>query len=407
MIATVLSLVPVLVLGGALTRGTRCRSTVLRLSMAMALGCSTMSVFAFLWSLVFGLSRNSLWLGEAALTAMCWWRVPYAAEDRVSGEESLRASAWSTALLAVVVAASLLRVFCVAHEYPFGDGDAMGIWNTRAMFLYREWSNWTWVFAGDFLAHVDYPLMVPMLNARAFIWAGEPLAFAPQLHSLLFGGLLVGLVFGILCERRGPDVAACGASALLAAPFFVTHAVMQSADLQVAAYLCIAGFAVGEMTRLRPGRRAAKMSLVLGAALGSLLWTKNEGLVTALLLVGVGCCRCAAVARGRGPVKCSCLARGRPTAAAAGVRVAEDRVRGRQRSHGFVFGRSPGGAAGRLVTLGAGGRVVCRASRIGDPRTGSTGDSATSPSWCSSCSPVAPVTRGPRGARRRSSLACW
>ena len=289
MIAVLLSFFPVLAVGAAITRGTSVESVVLRASLSVATGLAAMSVFAFFLSLVFGLDRTTLWLGELALVTMCWWRVPYRPADQKLelARVPRRPVAAVTLVLAVAVGVAAIGWFAAHRAHPFGDGDATGIWNTRAHFLWLEWGNWPLVFASDSLAHVDYPLLLPMLTARTFVWAGDTTSFGPLALSVAYFLVAVGLPVGALFERRGPNGAAIGGAVILAAPFFVWQGAMQTADLPLAGYLCMGAFAATQIHR--DPRNAVRQSyaLVLGWALGAALWTKNEGALGALVLVGL------------------------------------------------------------------------------------------------------------------------
>ncbi len=177
---------------------------------------------------------------------------------------ALRVAVWLA--LAAACAVFVRRTL----DDPFGDADGVGIWNNRAVFWLRAAGQWDVIFSPT-LAHTDYPLLVPLLQVRAWLWTGGEPGYPAAVHAAIFALCTYGGLAGLVATRRGPTVGALAALALLATPFFAAQAAAQSGDVPLACFvlLAVAWWGLG-------GRDAL---LVAGACAALAAWTKNEGLL--------------------------------------------------------------------------------------------------------------------------------
>jgi hypothetical protein len=228
---------------------------------------------------------------EAALTLLLFgWRVCRpAATDPVpaSGRARLTPLDWllATALLQVAVVAGVLAWRSYQAE-PYGGWDGWAIWNLHARFLSRAGPGWREVLAAPELSwtHPDYPWLVPAAVARAWAWRGAETPGASAMISSLFAAASVALLLGLTARLRSRPAGLLGALLLLGTPFFVTFSTNEHADLPLAAFMLAA---VGLAALVEEGGTPPGAFFLAGLCAGFAAWTKNEGLLFALVFGAV------------------------------------------------------------------------------------------------------------------------
>lgn len=258
-----------------------------RSSLALGLGLGVVAVWVCLWGQLFGIQRGSLAAADATIIALAWL-VGRGRPGRASASRTDPGASGWLVLVGVLAAVAVVDFVMLSLAHPHGDGDAILIYNLRARFLAEAWGSWDAVFFGQGLAHVDYPLLVPVLVLRAWVWAGERTPVAPAALAAAFTFATSGVLLGVLAALRNRAAAALATVALLGTPFFVQHGAAQAADVPLAFFVTAAA-ALWLLHRQQP--RAAWLGL-LGLAAGCAAWTKNEGvLFAAPLLAGVAVAR--------------------------------------------------------------------------------------------------------------------
>lgn len=186
------------------------------------------------------------------------------------------------ALLAqAAVVAAVVGARARAAE-PFGHWDGWAIWNMHARFLYSGGDAFRRMLASPQLrwSHLDYPLLVPATIARAWAYCGGDPPAVSGLVALLFGAATVGLLAGAAARLRSPAQGCLAGLALLGTPFFVTFSASQYADVPLGFFILACAAAVALHGRAPSSRGLAALA---GAAAGMAAWTKNEGLLFALV----------------------------------------------------------------------------------------------------------------------------
>lgn len=175
---------------------------------------------------------------------------------------------WLLFALSCAVAAAAF----VEHTLRFPDGgwDAWMIWNLRARFLARA-ADFRSGFSPHmaFLAHLDYPWLVPGAVAQAFAAFGESRA-VPAAAAAIFAALAVAVVALALARRFGARWGLFGGLAVTTLPCFAVFASNQQSDVPLAVYLAIAAALIASAGSRR------ELALA-GFAAGLGIWTKNEG----------------------------------------------------------------------------------------------------------------------------------
>lgn len=184
------------------------------------------------------------------------------------------------AVFAVAAIVAFVSVVVFMRAWPHGEWDAFAIWNQHARFLFRAGGSDAW--RGYFMlgwSQPDYPLMLPAAVARVWAYAGHESTFGPALIAMIFGLASVTVVVTTLDGRR----AWVAGALMVGASAYLMHVASQYADVPMAFFI-VATLAVACGGALRGSGNAA---LVAGATTAMAAWTKNEGLVFAVVMVFV------------------------------------------------------------------------------------------------------------------------
>jgi hypothetical protein len=181
-----------------------------------------------------------------------------------------------TALIAMATVIASLRAA------PHGDWDAWAIWNQHARFLFRSGGSDTWRrFLEIGWSQPDYPLLLPAAVARVWGYAGHDSTLGPALVAMAFGIASVTLVVTALDGRR----AWIAGALMLGATAFLTQVPSLCADVPLACYI-VATLAVACGDGRQLGQSSPQITaLMAGATSAMAAWTKNEGIVFALLML--------------------------------------------------------------------------------------------------------------------------
>ncbi len=191
-------------------------------------------------------------------------------------------------LLALGLAAGWLLVGAAwiqaARASPYGEWDAWSIWNLRAKFL--AGAGGTWKHAVSPLlehTHPEYPLLTSGFIARVWRCSGDTSDSVPIVTGLLLAFCVPALLVGALALLRGTTSGWLAGVLFLASTLFLVQAVSQYADVPLSFYYLatLVLIALAELARYP----AAPLALA-GAFASLAAWTKNEGIVFAVLALG-------------------------------------------------------------------------------------------------------------------------
>jgi hypothetical protein len=195
------------------------------------------------------------------------------------------------AAFAVTATIALASVITTSLAAPHGDWDAWAIWNQHARFMFRAGGGDEWrAFLAINWSQPDYPLLLPASVARTWAYAGHESTTGPIVIAMVLGMASVALVVTALDGRR----AWIAGMVILGAQTFLTQIWSQCADVPLACFI-VATLAVAcgnvlrtasPETRIRVANPESRIAvLIAGATAAMAAWTKNEGLVFALLML--------------------------------------------------------------------------------------------------------------------------
>jgi hypothetical protein len=263
------------------------------MALGAGFGAGLSAVLVFVWILAFGPTRAFPW-AEAALlgvVAVIMLRRRGAARPLPAsrGSEVRRASPLLRLLL-VAAPVSLLAAagafLSTLRHYPHGDWDAWMDWNLHARIIFRGGEHWRAAFSSVIpWSHPDYPVLVPSLVVRSWLYAGTETLVGAHVVAATFTFGTVALLGAALATLRSPSQGLLAGLGLLGTPLFISQGASLYADVPLgffflATLVCLA---LDE----RHGTATSRFGILGGAAAGLAMWTKNEGLLFALA-VGVG-----------------------------------------------------------------------------------------------------------------------
>jgi hypothetical protein len=217
-------------------------------------------------------------LAAAGLLALPALRPGYhdLGEDPPALGRNVTAALCAAALVTTAVALYLLVGAVIAR--PHGSPDGWAIWNVRARFLALAPFDWTRALRVDRIANPDYPLLVPLINARIWSGLGAVPSAVPIGVALAFAAGIVAIATAGLAWLAGLPTALAAFVVLVGNRSLVHQASAQAADLPLALYYLAATALLVASDRALPRNRALALAAVAATAAA---WTKNEGMVFA------------------------------------------------------------------------------------------------------------------------------
>ena len=264
----------------------------LALALGAGLGTGLSAVVLFVWMLAFGPTRGFP-LAEAgllALVALATLGRGQAARTTpplppVPGRDARRLILLVPAFL-VTLGAAAAAFLAILRQHPHGGWDAWMNWDLRARMLFRGGEAWRTAFSGAIpWSHPDYPVLVPSLVARSWLYTGAETLLGPALVAATFTFGAVALLAAALAALRSPSQGLLAGMVLLSTPFFILHGTALYADVPLAFF-----FLATVVFLALDGRHGAagnRFAMLAGVAAGLGMWTKNEGLLFTLA-VGLG-----------------------------------------------------------------------------------------------------------------------
>jgi hypothetical protein len=231
-------------------------------------------------SIIFFLFRRPMFTVEFAVFVvlfLAWLRYRRAGVREVA-PWSWRASILGLLFVGVLGWVTALSVVWV-QKGPHGDWDGWVIWNSHARYLYRTGALWTEHIKDT--AHPDYPLLLPASTARLWRYIGADVPDAGGAFCTLLAMSGVSVLVGTLWYLRASPIAFVMGLVLIGTPAYMIHAIGQYADVPLALYFVSTIAFICFYWEKAPAQ--PRFLVLAGFAAGCASWTKNEGLLFALV----------------------------------------------------------------------------------------------------------------------------
>jgi len=264
------------------------RALVAALGIGLGAGLSSLLVFA--WLFLFGPSRAFPLVEAAGLVGLAFaWHRSWRTSALDGGEKGWLAgpARLLTPIFLVVLAAAAAAFVTMLRQEPHGEWDAWMNWNMRARMIFLGGPTWRTAFAAELpWSHPDYPVLLPSLVVRAWLYAGKATQTGPALVAATFGFAAVALLVTALGVLRTPSQGLLAGMVLLGTPFFIRHATSLYADVPLAFFFLatVVCLALDD----RADGRTSRFAMLAGLSAGLAMWTKNEGLLfTGCVIAGI------------------------------------------------------------------------------------------------------------------------
>ncbi|HKT61201.1 MAG TPA: hypothetical protein VJQ46_14205 [Gemmatimonadales bacterium] len=265
----------------------RARSLLVALGAGLGSGLSALLLFP--WLILFGPTR-AFPLCEVALVTILGVAVYRSRRAPLGVGEP----AWLVGpsrllgpIFLIVLASAALALITMLRLEPHGEWDAWMNWDMRARMIFLGGATWRTAFAPELpWSHPDYPVLVPSLVVRAWLYAGKATLVGPALVAGTFALATVALLVTALGTLRSPSQGLLAGMVLLATPFFIRHAASLYADVPLAFFFLstVVCLALDD----RSGGASSRFAVLAGLSAGLAMWTKNEGLLfTGCVLAGI------------------------------------------------------------------------------------------------------------------------
>ncbi len=209
----------------------------------------------------------------AAIYILVRWMNP---KQLIQGASEKPTSKFPIIILAVCLFLLTNKTYYIATQY--GQWDAWAIWNLHASYLTspQYWKN---LLLNTSFAHPDYPLLLPAVIAflNRLLLQTHNVLVSYSFHFLIT--LLIPVIIYLETFRKSIFIA--GLTLLLFATneFYIEQGVSQMADTLLAFFLLCA------LVAMSHHKQDKRMLLLSAAFLGLCMWTKNEGVIIALVFV--------------------------------------------------------------------------------------------------------------------------
>src|SRR5271165_3952333 len=197
---------------------------------------------------------------------------------------------WSYWILSGALVVSVLAVTAaivkLAQTDPYGNWDAVSMWNLRAKYLAGPGDTWMRAFSpllvlpGGDTTHPDYPLLISGFVAQLWKYSGgETSTLVPILTAAVFAASVVALLVSALALVRGTGSALLAGLILMTSSSFLMQPMAQYADVPLSFYY-LATLALAFLSATLEGIfHKVVLAAMAGAFASFAAWTKNEGLI--------------------------------------------------------------------------------------------------------------------------------
>lgn len=261
------------------------------LAAAMPFGLGITGFLYFAWFLIFDKYWHLYIILEALLALVSFF---YLKKNNVNlfflEEKNIKGSRVDeqflpTRILIIMVLVFMLLLLAenilLSKFHGLGSWDALAIWNYKAAFLYKGGEHWTNMFSDvlrDLDHHKDYPLMLPSIVARGWVYTGFSDPLVPRLISKIFAYFCVLVLYFGVSSLKQSRIAGLLAIIVAAIPqTFNLLAESQCADLPLALYVLLAIYYL--LSWHDSGEQGELFLAFFAAACG--MWMKNEGIAFA------------------------------------------------------------------------------------------------------------------------------
>jgi len=182
------------------------------------------------------------------------------------------------------VGSCLLQLVLNISQSPHGISDSWTIWNAAARFIYRSGDNsWFLLLSQGAWLHPDYPLFVGLNIVEEWATLGSEPVLAQMVLPLILTMGVIGLIFSSLTIIDDIQQGSLGAIVIASISWLPYYAALEYADVPLSYFFLGTGVLLYLYTVLEDD----KLLILAGLFAGISAWTKNEGILFAIISVAV------------------------------------------------------------------------------------------------------------------------
>jgi len=256
--------------------------SLLPIAAGAGIGIGMLSCFYFVYISAAGSAGSNYLIVDAIFCAACamigsriarWRTVPAIDAAQATSSSPLRKVLHI--VLAINVCGALGALITQSLMYPYGNWDAMAIWNNHARVLFRSGEFWNENYSElPMWTHGNYPLLLPAFVSRCWEFSKVDSPGGPALVAATFTLGTAALLYSFLKRLVDASSAALAAAILLGFWTFTWLGAAQYGDIPVAY------FELGALGMLCLAETSGSRSTLVLAGMfaGFAAWTKNDAL---------------------------------------------------------------------------------------------------------------------------------
>ncbi len=229
------------------------------------------------------LGHAAIWLTALAAAVLLVRRDRPAADPKPTDQPQRWQDLAPWVVIGGLAAGHLWNYFLWVAVRPYGLYDGMAIWTYRALQWTRSGDGFPEVVRLMTESQPGYPLLLPgFISGQFTLWGSESVGIPIATGWFFLIGLAAATYLAVARWSTPPN-AALAVALLLSTPMIWRWEFAQSADVAVAFFVLVAAHGLVEMTGGTD--RVGVPPLLTGFFLGLLVWTKNEGVILAIVMV--------------------------------------------------------------------------------------------------------------------------
>lgn len=190
---------------------------------------------------------------------------------------------WLAAGLALV--GQIVMFLKYVHAFPVGSADALIIWNYKARAMFFGHHHWLNAYMNTGFGHPQYPLLLPAFIAKTWMLCKTPTELVSVIVGAAFYTSLLITMFCGLVLLKDYLQGLVAVIVLLSTPYLTGWSASQTAFIVVTFYIVSAVVLLTLLDRCKV--KYEYVYLLPGLLLGFAVWSKNEGLLVAVIVLGV------------------------------------------------------------------------------------------------------------------------
>jgi len=268
------------------------------LSLGLGFGLTSLGCF---FQLLFNISKYGLIVFEILICFVSViWIQKFNAKRLSASQEQIfleetppHLSKYFKLMLVFLISFFTLGFILYALNHPHGEWDSWAIWNHKARYFYRAFSQNRINLLDDLktlsFAHQDYPLLIPLSIARIWTYGGKEIFAIPLIVNFLFVVGIALILYGSISHLGNNVSGMLSIVALFSCSYFLRKSADQMADVPISFFLLGAMVLFVLKDNLMENKWKKNYLMMAGVFTSMAAWVKNEGLMFFCCIILANC----------------------------------------------------------------------------------------------------------------------